>query len=389
MDRKSSFLANRLGDAAMKYDNVVIQIGGSEIPELYNDLVSLEVELDEELAGMFRMSITLFLNSDGSWNYLDDDRLTIWQQVVIIAGLEDDTEQLISGYITHIKPSFGIGLDECTLEIWGLDASVLMDREDQLKDWPSRKDSDIASEIFGTYGLTPQVQDTEIIHDEQVSTIIQRETDIRFLKRLALRNGYECYVDGDTGYFQPPQLSSSPQQILAVQFGDDTNVNRFHLEVNALATAEVSMSQVDHDTKEVIDTTSSPGSQQALGASGSDSYLSGNATSAIVCVAKTVTTGDTEMSALCQGLYNEGEWFVTGEGEVAANQYGNILKPRNPVTIKGIGETYSGIYYVTHVNHVFNSDGYIQRFRVKRNGLMPTGAEDFSDDSSGGLLGLL
>ena len=32
------------------------------------------------------------------------------------------------------------------------------------------------------------------------------------------------------------------------------------------------------------------------------------------------------MTRLCQGLYNEGEWFVTGEGEVAANQYGNVLE---------------------------------------------------------------
>ena len=48
------------------------------------------------------------------------------------------------------------------------------------------------------------------------------------------------------------------------------------------------------------------------------------------------------------------------------------------VTIKGIGETHSGLYYVTHVNHIFTADGYIQRFRVKRNGLTPTGAESFS-----------
>ena len=93
------------------------------------------------------------------------------------------------------------------------------------------------------------------------------------------------------------------------------------------------------------------------------------------------------MTALCQGLYNEGEWFITGEGEVAANQYGNILKPRVPVTIKGIGETHSGVYYATHVNHIFNADGYIQRFRVKRNGLMPTGAENFSANNGGALLG--
>ena len=57
-----------------------------------------------------------------------------------------------------------------------------------------------------------------------------------------------------------------------------------------------------------------------------------------------------------------------------------------PVTIKGIGETHSGVYYVTHVNHVFTADGYIQRFQVKRNGLMPTGAEKFGA-AAGGLLG--
>ena len=81
--------------------------------------------------------------------------------MVVTAGLEDETQELISGYITHVRPVFGAGLDECRLEIWGMDASVLMDREDKLKDWPNKKDSDIATEIFGAYGLTPQVEDTE------------------------------------------------------------------------------------------------------------------------------------------------------------------------------------------------------------------------------------
>jgi hypothetical protein len=55
-----------------------------------------------------------------------------------------------------------------------------------------------------------------------------------------------------------------------------------------------------------------------------------------------------------------------------------VLRPRRPVTIKGVGETHSGVYYVTHVTHTFTRDGYTQFFRVKRNGLMPTGTEDFS-----------
>ena len=98
-----------------------------------------------------------------------------------------------------------------------------------------------------------------------------------------------------------------------------------------------------------------------------------------------VATGYPEMTALCQGLYDQGSWFVTGEGEVAANDYGHVLRARQTVTIKGVGEMYSGIYYVTHVTHSFTPDGYTQSFRVKRNGLLPTGTEDFS--ASGGLLG--
>jgi hypothetical protein len=83
-------------------------------------------------------------------------------------------------------------------------------------------------------------------------------------------------------------------------------------------------------------------------------------------------------------VHDGGEWFVTGEGEVAANYYGTILMPHNTVTIKGIGETYSGIYYVTRVTHVFGTDGYTQAFTVKRNALNPLGTEKFSD--GGGLL---
>ncbi len=367
----------------MQHDNLRIEIDDAEAEDLYNDLVSLEVELDDELAGMFRLTAALLLRSDGSWTHLDDDRFTLWKRVVVTAGLESDSRQLLTGYITHIRPDFGAGLDQCQLEIWGMDASVLMDREDKLKDWPNKKDSDIAAETFQAYGLTPQVTDTDVIHDEEISTIIQRETDIQFLKRLALRNGYECYVDGDTGYFQPPRVADTPQPVLAVQFGDETNVNRFTLEVNALASADVAMFQVDRANKEILDATSQVGRRPALGARPSASYLQSGIAAGLVYVGQAVTTGSSEMAALCQGLYDQGEWFVTGAGEVAANQYGNILKPRGTVTIKGIGETHSGTYYVTHVTHVFTADGYRQVFRVKRNALMPIGSEDFSAEGGG------
>jgi phage protein D len=368
----------------MEREYFTITIDGDEVSDLYQDLISLEVELDDELAAQFRLHIAIAQQSDGIWTFLDDERFSVWKQVTITAGLESGTEALISGYITHVKPSFDPDPAQCSLEIWGMDRSVRMDREEKLKDWPNKKDSDIAAEIFGLYGLTPETEDTAVTHDEAVSTIIQRETDIQFLRRLALRNGFECYVEGTTGYFRPPQVDAPPQPVLAVHFGDETNVRRLAIEVNALPPTTVSMLQVDRLRKEVLDVTADTSQQPALGATDATGLLAAGVDAGVVFIAGTVTTGTPEMMALAQGLYHEAAWFVTGEGEVAANDYGHVLKARGTVTIKGVGETYSGVYYVTHVTHSFTPDGYTQYFRVKRNALRPTGAEEFA--ASAGLL---
>src|SRR5574342_998965 len=156
----------------MEHENFTIEIEGEEATNLYPDLISLEVELDEDLAGMFRLQIALSQQSAGSWTHLDDERLMVWKKVTITAGFESGAEELISGYITHVKPLFDPDPSQCSLEVWGMDGSVLMDREEKLKDWPNKKDSDIASEIFNLYGFTPDVEDTGVIHDEALSTII-------------------------------------------------------------------------------------------------------------------------------------------------------------------------------------------------------------------------
>ena len=369
----------------MERETFIITIDGEEVSDLYENLIRLEVEVDEKLAAMFRLQIGIALQPDGTWTFLDDERFRVWQPVTIEAGLESGIEEIISGYITHVKPAFSSDMTQCTLEVWGMDSSVLMDREEKLKEWPNKKDSDIAAEIFGQYGLTPEVEDTAVIHDEAVSTTIQRETDIQFLRRLALRNGFECYVEGTTGYFRSPQIDAPSQPVLAVHFGDETNVQNFSLEVNALTPANVTMFQIDRAAKEVLDVTRSSSEQPALGATDADGLLAAGMKPGVVVVGGVVATGQPEMTALCQGLYDEGSWFVTGQGDVAANDYGHVLKARQPVTIKGVGETYSGIYYVTHVTHAFTPDGYTQSFRVKRNGLLTTGAEEFS--ASAGILG--
>lgn len=362
----------------MKYEHLNIMIEGEEISDIYPDLLGLEVELDDNLANMFRIQIPLMQQTDGQWKYLDDERFSVWNQIIINAGFENGTEELISGYITHIRPCFYSEPSNCSLEIWGMDGSILMDRKEILKEWTNKKDSDIASEIFSFYGFKPEVDDTEIIHDEAISTIIQRETDMQFLQRLAVRNGFECFVDGSTGYFHKPRIDQQPQPLLAVHFGEETNVKHFSIQVDALTPVDVSMFQVDRVNKETLDVTVESSTQMTLGNTKTVGLLNNRINPGKVYIGNNTVTGNPEMNLLCEGLFHQSEWFVTAEGEISANLYGHILKPRGTVTIKGIGETHSGIYYVTHVTHSFNSAGYTQMFRVKRNAIKTTGSEDFS-----------
>ena len=346
------------------------------------DFLSLEVELDNELASLFKLRLATRLQN-GAWRYVDDERFQAWKPLTIRAGF-NTTEELISGYITHIKPDFQRDPSHCTVEIWGMDRSVLMDREEKLLAWPQTTDSAIAAQIFRSHSFIPDVAPTPVEHDETVSTIIQRETDMQFLKRLALRNGYECYVDGNIGCFKPPQLEGIPQPLLAVHCGPtETNINHFSLELNALTPTNVAMMQVDRLNKKTLEVAVELSLQQELGRKAASELLPPDVRPpGQVYVSGNPTTGLVEMDILCHELYHQAAWFLNATGEIDGNHYAHVLKPHRTVTIKGIGEAYSGVYYVTHVTHTFRPTGYTQLFRAKRNALLPTGVENFTRPAS-------
>jgi phage protein D len=372
----------------MAHESLVLKIDDEEATDLYDDLVGLEVELSDSLPATFRLSIALAKDpSTGDWRYQDDEKFRIWKPVSIAVGFVDSgTEDVLRGYITRVEPRYTTDVGQSVLEVSGIDASVLMDREEKLKDWPDKSDSDIAREILGSYPLEADVDDTEIVHEETMSTVIQRETDLKFLRRLARRNGFDCYVEGTTAHFRNVVPQDTRHPILAAHFGEETTLRSFKATVDALRPARVSMFQIDHFTKEVLVAEADSLTEDALGALDATKLLpDGSAGRPTVYVANNAVTGRPEMDALCQQLFDDGATFVSGEGEVDSSVYQHVLKPRGLVTIKGIGETYSGEYYVSFVRHTLTRGGYRQSLRVSRDALLLTGKEEFS--AGGGLLG--
>lgn len=366
----------------MENEICLIKINDEEQSDLYPDIVSVEAEEDEQLAGVFNIRLAIRLQKDGTWTWIDDERMSLWNKVSISAGFADNVVEVITGYITQVKPYFDAELSQCFLDVKGMDSNVLMSIEEKLKDWPNKKDSDIATQIFTDYGFTPDVEDTEVVHDEAISTIIQRETDIQFLKRLARRNGFQCFVRNNTGYFRPPQLSGNSQEILAIQFGKESNLSYYNVEINALKPTKVEMHQLDLLTRENRDVTVDSTRQSRLGLTSASDLCVSEVAPAKIFVKHIRANDQPAMQALCQGLYNDAGWIVNGEGEIVGSLYKDVLKARELVTIKGVGKTYSGIYYVAKVKHVFTDSGYTQQFNVKRNALNPDGSEDFGGGGS-------
>jgi phage protein D len=351
--------------------SATIKIDGQPTPDLLVAALELEVEADFRLAGSFRLKLSTHRENDGSWVFLDDDRLKLWKPIEVSAKVKDDDQHLISGYITqvfvHLDPIQG----NSYVEVMGMDATCLMSLEEKVKDWPNKTDSDIAREIFSNYNLTPNVDDTGVVHDDKAATIIQRDTDIQFLKRLARRNGFECSVRGDAGFFRKPVLSAPSQPVLAAHFGPDTNLGFVDVRVNALRPMRVEMHQIDVIGKQLQDASAEAGEQKQLGRDAALSFTVPSGVQSKMLVKQEVAVNQPEMQNLCRALFDEAEWFAQVRGEIDTAAYGAILQTMQTVPVKGVGEIFSGVYYVTKVKHLFDLKGYTQQFTARRNALAP------------------
>ncbi len=357
----------------MKNEKIILEFKGKRSTDIGENMLGLEVECDDQLASMFKIRLPMKPKKGGSLTYLDNERLKVWNHVSIKVGFDMKTRSLFYGYITHVKPHIDPDPTQCVLEVWGIDKSILMDRAEVLKAWENQKDSDIAIQILRNYAFEYKVENTKVVHDKKVSTIVQRETDMQFLKRLAQRNGFRCYVEDMKVYFHKPNLKQDRQAVVAFKFGEESVLRRFSVEVNGLSSTGVRMCQMDRLNKKVINVSVGKSNQHLLGTVGPSSFHPPHTPRPGVYVGMNAATGEAEMEKLCSGMVEESEWFVSAEGEIAANKFGEILKPGTIVIVSGVGATYSGYYYVSHVTHSFSPAGYVQHFKAKRNALVPRG----------------
>jgi len=388
-----------------------IAFGGTAVDEdFYSDVVSLTVEENTGTAGIFRLQLAIRQQDDGSWTYLDDDRLALFNQATIKVGFtsggglaaalgsllgggssDDGLKTVFDGYITNVDLDLGSDPGTTFINVSGMDTTVLMSLEEKIAVWPDMSDSDIAQQIVSAYGVPVQTDSTATVHQEDDTTIVQRGTDIQFVRELAQRNGLEFYFETDdsgtiTAYFRAPQLDGTPQPDLAVQFGDQSNLRSFSAHLSGQRPLNVKTVQIDVGSNSPNSAQVGDSQLSKLGDKDANTLIGGPLGSLVtpkdapaqMLVLGSPTSDPTEMQTIAQAVRDEAGWLITASGEINSDAYQAVLRPHRLALVKGAGTTYSGKYYVTRVVHELNHEGdYIQRFEARRNARDLDGSEQF------------
>src|SRR5258708_7603316 len=341
-----------------------IELNGEAVDDaFYGEVVSLAVDESITMAGTAQLRLQLLLQGDGTWSFVDDQRFELCSKLAVKVGFTEDEgrlQRLFDGYITSVELELGENPGDAHLDIRAIDTSVLLSMEEKVAIWANLSDSDIVQQIVSGYGVRVDAESTSTVHAENDTTLVQRSSDIHFVRELARRNGFDFFFesDNDSGdvvaFFKPPQLGGTPQPDLAMQFGDESNLRSFHVTVSGRRALNVNVRQLDVKSASPNSADAATVSLTLLGAKGDttliDGHLSENASpkesAARMLLLGPPTSDVGELQTIAQGARNESGWLIGARGEINSVAYRHVLRAHRVVLVKGAGSPDSGTYYL-------------------------------------------
>jgi len=351
---------------------LVLLVGnGVPMPASYdvmNSFVRAEVTNDSKTADGFQITFSL-TKGISDYNLLDGT-FDPGTRVIIGVVLGVMAEVLIDGIISNhqIAPSNDPGMS--TLTLTGSDLTVALDYEEKNDQYENQPDSTIFTTLIGgytQYGLMPEATVTTDVPILTERTPSQHETDLKFIQRMAGRNGFVFYIEPvsflvNKAYFGPESRTGLPQPALSINMGSWTNVDSLNFTLDGLAPVETKGTFTDETTKTAIPIPELPSLKVPP--------LAKTPTPALRKVYMRETSkqdaGQAATSAVA-ALTNAPD-SVIGSGTVDTLRYGSILRARQLVGVRGAGNSYDGTYYVQRVTTTIESGKCTQSFSISREG---------------------
>lgn len=340
---------------------VIVKLNGTEVQqEVMDNLASLVVDQHALLPGMFTLKFLL----DPELEMLDSGPFDLAKEVEVIAKKDDNTEiSLIKGEITALEPTFGDGMI-AELVVRGFDRSHRLFRETKSKAFLNIKDSDLAQQIAGNAGLSPQVDSTSTVYDHLYQ---HNQTDLELLMQRAWRIGYECFVAEGKLYFRKPPTGSSN---VTLTWGDDLQSFSPRMSLAEQVDEVIVRGWNPQDKKPIVGQASSGQLYPKIGESKDGKSWASTFGKGKKIVVDQPVISQAEADALAAARLNEiSGTFVEAEGVAFRRP---DIKAGSFIKIEALGQRFSGTYLVTSASHIYTPEGLRVIFNVKgsRTGLV-------------------
>ncbi|MGG6313695.1 phage late control D family protein [Paenibacillus macerans] len=338
-----------------------IELNGSKLSAELNaavEGVTLEDELN--LPAIFSIQLNMVDSSGGMWRGIDLKNIKPGDKLKLSLGL-DNPVPLVSGEITALDLNFS---EHSVLDIRGYDMLHRLRMGTRSKVFLKKKDSDIASEIAKEHGLTPVVDDTKTIYPYMFQN---NRSNYEFLLERAALLDYELYADDKKLYFVKSRMQKAPE-LPELAFKKD--FERLNLELRTLTRgSKVKVRGWDVKEKKELEAEAKAGDEiSKMGGkeTGFDISAKSIEESPIAISAENLIDMS-EAKALAAAAYNSHlREFISGEGTCWGNPQ---LRAGRTVKLTGLGDRFSGIYYIVSTVHKMDSKGYTTTFKVKRTSL--------------------
>lgn len=369
-------------------------------PDLY-PAATVEVEENMDLPGAAQLTLPVSLTEADELAHVSDARFGPLANLAVVvtppeggaggspipgagaaAGLlggggPPPQQCIFDGYVLSQKLHLEPGAANSTLVVWCQDATWLMNLEEKVKEWVDVTDAAVANAVFGDYGITPaddNTADDSPSHTETGHSLMQRGSDIQFLRALARRNGKVCRVacadrpGQRTGYFAAPRLDAEPAAVLSLA-DPEPSVAALDLSWDVtLPTAVVARQALFTDPAEDgVSADTDDGGLPPL----ADRNLAAFAGRPMTVLLTAPVDDAGELAMRARALLRESGWFVRCEGEADADRLGVVLRAGAVVRVDGAGPLHSGRYLVWSVRHTVTPATHTMRFVLVRNAVGP------------------
>lgn len=367
-----------------------------------NDVVSIRVVRDLDNISGFDVTFNNWDDRKLRFKYseADEEAFALGRRVEVRLGYADKLVSVMTGQITSLRPSFPEA-GSPTIGISGSDGMQKLKRrkprDDEAKLYEGKADWQIAQAV----AVRNHLDDAGIKKTTEVHPVVwqKNQDDAAFLMERAKRNDFECYVLTDPSsrkdvlHFEPPTDGRDGPPVRAYQLaygpglaaeeeraagaappsgGGSTRPlvpNLIDFTPTLTAAEQVSKITVrgwNPRTKQPIAyaaTVRDLPKTSGRGMSGPEAATTALGGREEVVVDAPVGS-DQEARELATSLLRERAYtFVTGTGRIAGLPE---LRPGDNLEIHGIGRRFSGMYFVTKVEHTLGGSGFFTQFHVRR-----------------------